>query len=781
VAFAFAGHAALAQPVDTWTSVRSKNFSIAGNASAADLRAVADRLEQFRWAFSRLYPQFKLENEHKTKIVIFKDAAAYYEFLPKRPDGTTDVGVAGYFQPGDDLNYITFALSSEHSDPFSTAVHEYFHSVLESNFDRSKVPPWANEGLAEYFETVRVENGKSIFVGGVQTDHLRLLRRSALIPLSEFFAITAADLKSMTPERRRLYYAEAWAVVHGMMQSGRLSLDDLLDGVAAWSSKSNEPGEQAAARYAKLEADVNRSVRGTFPQSPSIEQTEILPTFEPPLAEHLTSTQVSATLGDLLLHTGDLVRSETFLRQALAAKPDDAVTNGSFGVLLIRQDKPADAKTYLQRAIAGGSANPVVLFSCAFATVHEFMKGSVIEDLPDDAAQTVRSLLRQAISIEPTFSESYRLLALIDFVRDEQLDDAVSLLQKGLAIKHDDGDMQLLLARILLRREDVAGAGQIAQQISSTTSDTKRKAEADEIVKAVYEYNAAKSAAAVPVRLNITVGERQGLVILKRSWLTDEDVAQIDRERENNNYNRLIIRPVTGEQSIIGRIEKIICSGASITYRVQTMDGPVNLSSADFSGVRMTVAREGNNTFQIGCGEDLSKQLAVINFRPKAPVSAAKAVGELTAISFVADDFRLKTIDEMFAARLIAIDDDTYRRSGTKAAVSPESIRRSIESYLRKPAKDEERLLGSIHSIQCSTSQVDFRVTSGGKTYTFAHSVPGRVEMGWFTVASTQLPVACGSGPISSNAILTFTRNSAFAGVDGRLTSIEFVPDGFVP
>ena len=758
-------------------SVRSKNFSIVGNTPAAQLQSAAVRLEQFRWAFSRLYPQLKLDNDSRTRFIIFKDAVSYFEFLPKRPDGSTDIGVAGYFQPAEDVNYITLAASGGQGDPYSTAVHEYFHSIAESNFERSQLPPWANEGLAEYFETVRVEDGRSIIVGGAQNEHLRLLRRSVLIPLAEFFAITAPDLKAMAAERRRLYYAEAWAVVHTLIHSENFSLDKLSDGVAAWTARDGR-----MALYAKLEQELNRDIRGAFPQPLSTVTTENLPTFDVPTAQAVSAEKVPVVLGDLLLHTGELARSETFLRQAMVTQKDDPDANGSLGVLLMRQDKPAEAMPYLQKAVTAGNANPLVLFNYAYATLHDHMDSGGIAELPDDATQIVRANLRRVIAGAPTFTESYRLLALVDFVRDEELDDAVALLQKGLAVKSDDPEMQLLLARILLRREDVGRAKQIAEQIASTTSDTKRKAEADEIVKAVYDYTQAKAAAAMPVRLNITVGERSGLVVLKRSWLTDDDVAAIDRERDNNNYNRIIIRAVSGEQQVVGHIESITCSGSSIAYRVRTADGVVvSFSSPDFNGVKMTVAREGDNTFQIGCGANLAKQLAVINYRPATPVSAARTLGQLTAISFVADDFRLKTIDQMFAARLVAIDDDTLRRSGPKPVITAESIRRSIEQNLRRPEKNEERVTGTIQKIECSSTEVDFQVLSGGKTYKFARGVPGRVDIGWFTVASSQLPVTCGSGPLASNAILTFSRSTNFAGVDGELKSIEFVPDDFRP
>ncbi len=39
---------------DSWTSVRSKNFLLVGNASEKEIRQVGMRLEQFRDVFSRL-------------------------------------------------------------------------------------------------------------------------------------------------------------------------------------------------------------------------------------------------------------------------------------------------------------------------------------------------------------------------------------------------------------------------------------------------------------------------------------------------------------------------------------------------------------------------------------------------------------------------------------------------------------------------------------------------------------------------------------------------------
>jgi tetratricopeptide (TPR) repeat protein len=781
LAVAAATFADAQQVTDGWTTVRSANFSLSGNARPDQLRSMAARLEEFRWSFSQLYPQVRLEKIRATQFVIFKDAAAYFDFLPRRPDGSTDLGVAGYFQAGEDVNYITLAAAANQIDPASTVVHEYFHSIVDAAFNRTTFPPWLNEGLAEYFETVRVVDNRRIVTGGQQPEHLRLLRRSALIPLSQFFSTSAADLKAMSPDSRRLYYAQAWAVVDALIRSGQLSLSSIDDTIAEFSP-GDVPTDGLAASYEKLDRALVQNVRGTFPQPSSVEARSDVPASFVPEAAPVSAARASYLLGDLLLHTGELARSESFLRQALADNSSDPEVNGSLGVLLVRQEKPAEAKPFLQRAVAGGNRNFLIHFSLAYAALNDHMSDGSLTEIPREAADNIKGILRRAIELGPDFSESYRLSALIDFVRDENLDEAVALLQKGLSIKSSDTEMKLLLARILLRREDVGRARQIAEQVAATTSDAKRKAEADEIVKTVFDYSQAKSAAAVPAKLNITVSDQQGLVVLKRSWLTDEDVARIDRERENNNYNRIIIRPVTGEQQLVGRIEKISCAGGPIVFRARTVDGLViSLSSPDFAGIRMTVAKEGNNSFQIGCGVDLQSTTAVINYRPNAVAAAGRTAGQLTALSFVSDDFRLKSIEDMSAARLVAIDDDTLRRSGPRPVITPETIRQSIEASLRKPAKDEDRLVGNVERIECSASEVDFRVSSGGKSYTFARPIPGRIDMGWFTVASSQLRVACGSGPLISRAIFTFSRSSRFPAADGELRAVEFIPDGFIP
>src|ERR1044071_9834245 len=112
---------------ETWTSVRSQNFFLVGNASEKEIRQVATRLEQFREVFAKLFPKVNFNTPVPTTVVVFKNDSAYKPFKPVADGKTVDVG--GYFQSGEDVNYITLTpeRASGAPNPYGTVYHEYTH------------------------------------------------------------------------------------------------------------------------------------------------------------------------------------------------------------------------------------------------------------------------------------------------------------------------------------------------------------------------------------------------------------------------------------------------------------------------------------------------------------------------------------------------------------------------------------------------------------------------------------------------------------------------------
>src|SRR5687768_6540191 len=167
---------------DTWTSVRSENFFLVGNASEKEIRQVATRLEQFRDVFQRHFAQVNFKTPVPTTVVVFKSDGSYKPFKPLA-DGKT-VSVAGYFQPGEDVNYITLTTERESESTYATIYHEYVHLLVNNSLGKGTAPAWFNEGLAEYYSTFAIEEDRKVHLGRFVDYHLARLRQSRLMPLA---------------------------------------------------------------------------------------------------------------------------------------------------------------------------------------------------------------------------------------------------------------------------------------------------------------------------------------------------------------------------------------------------------------------------------------------------------------------------------------------------------------------------------------------------------------------------------------------------------------------
>src|SRR5687768_1536030 len=100
----------LAQPAyakEKWINLQTKNFNVVSNADEKKVRELALKLEQFRHAFSLIYPDTPPSEPVPVTVVIFRSENTFKPFKPiyngKRRDN-----IGGYFKQGDDENVIVF-------------------------------------------------------------------------------------------------------------------------------------------------------------------------------------------------------------------------------------------------------------------------------------------------------------------------------------------------------------------------------------------------------------------------------------------------------------------------------------------------------------------------------------------------------------------------------------------------------------------------------------------------------------------------------------------------
>jgi tetratricopeptide (TPR) repeat protein len=405
---------------DTWISVRSKNFSLVGNASEKEIRQVATRLEQFRDVFSRLFPGMRFTSPVPTTVIVFKSDISYRPFKPVA-DGKI-VEAAGYFQAGRDVNYITLTTEKGRPEnPYGTIFHEYVHLLVNNTLGRTNVPPWFNEGLAEYYSTFDIEDDRKVYLGNLVPYHLELLRSAQLIPLDKLFAVDYYSLERHKHDARGLFYAESWALIHYLLQG---------------NERKRKPQLNAFLELLRKETPIETAFRQAFQTDYAGMLRELkdyvqrrsyrveVATFEKKLefdsemkAASITEAQGQAYLGDLLYHVHRLDDATRKLQEALMLDSKMAMAHASLGMVLMEQKKFSEAKEHLQQAVNEDSSNYLIHYYFAYAFSREFIAdGQPVYRFPAEAEQTMRRELNKAIELKPDFPESYHLLAFLNLV-----------------------------------------------------------------------------------------------------------------------------------------------------------------------------------------------------------------------------------------------------------------------------------------------------------------------------------------------------------------------------
>lgn len=618
---------------DVWLRVQSKNFQLVGNAGEKDLRRVATKLEQFRFVFTQLFPKMNFSSPIPTRVVVFRDEKSYKPFKSIE-------WAAGYFQPGDDINYIVLTTEGEKEDTFRTIFHEYTHFLIDNSLGRSNIPPWFNEGIAEYYEQFLIENDQKVTLGGLNEGHLRLLRGAQFIPFETFFAIDYYTLHKQNKQSAQFFYAQSWALVHYLLQGGggarRAQLGKFVDLLMA-GGKPKEAFQQAfQSDYAAMEAELKkyaaqRSFTGTIvPFKEKLVFDAQMQTF--PVSE----AEAKAFQGDLLYHTRRYDESEKILMESLALDADSSIANTALGLVKMRQKKYVEAKSYLENAIRADAQNYLAFFSYAFAISREgmtelgFASGYSASD-----AEKMRENLRRAIALNPNFAESYNLYAFISIVRNEQLDEAIAMIKKALAIAPGNQWYAMRLAELFMRKEDFSMARVLAMKIMVTASDDQLK---------VYAENSVRMINSLEKQLDEIKNyeKRRQSEEVSDEPVSDEEIARRREKAMLESLNATLRVPQRDEKRVLGVVMKIDCQPKQIIYTVKTGGQVLQLRGDSFETLRLVSFEPELVNAEFGCGAMKRENLSVITFRPGADAKS-KVAGEIVAIEFVPKTFRFLT------------------------------------------------------------------------------------------------------------------------------------------
>ena len=462
------------QTRDNWRSVRTNHLFVIGNADAEKLRQVAAWLEFFHSAFARLVSRNVLDSPVPTTVIVFRDDASFTPFKPLYQGRPIDL--AGFFQPGDDVNYIALSLDPDNRDPFSTAFHEYVHLHLRDNVPG--VPLWLNEGLAELYGSLQF-TGNDALLGGPLSHYIRLLRENELLPLSTLFSIGTNSPHYNEQDKTGVFYGESWALVHYLMlgENGRQEqFKRFLQQVGRGENAAKAIEDSFGVSLATLEQDLKTYVRrGEFAaQRVAVDNPQTYASYTAIQRTTLSEGEANHYLGDLLLHTGRDKEAEQFFKQAIALDPGFIPPYASLGSMYVRQRRYAEAKKYLQKATTTQQSYLIHYYYAFVLSREGIAPDGRIKEYSKENAAAIREQLLRATGLAPNFAPAHHLLALVDFVTDERLDEALEMAQKARQLAPSNSSYSLLLAQIYLRRSDPAAARQILDPLTRDSDQSVR-------------------------------------------------------------------------------------------------------------------------------------------------------------------------------------------------------------------------------------------------------------------------------------------------------------------
>jgi len=194
-----AGAPSAAKPhvAEAWREIASEHFVVWTNTSAVRARTLIRTMENLRQVVFGV-SFFRKEPKGKSYVIAFDSLDEVHRYVPKQ-------FIAQAFG-GSPLLQPVIVLAAESLDHDRRIVtHELTH-VISFNVIRHQ-PRWFSEGLAGYFETVRLfEDHATIDVGEPLPDRLQLARDHGTTPIAQLFA--CKDYACMDDR----FYATTWAL-----------------------------------------------------------------------------------------------------------------------------------------------------------------------------------------------------------------------------------------------------------------------------------------------------------------------------------------------------------------------------------------------------------------------------------------------------------------------------------------------------------------------------------------------------------------------------------------
>jgi hypothetical protein len=468
-----------------WRRIDTPNFVAIGDVSAFVLHDIVVKFEGFREILGRLHGPRLIGSAVPTVVVVFPTEHEMGPFRPKFNGKPVDV--AGLFVPGRDLNYIAM-LSDKNPDNLRVVFHEYTHLLARNS--GQQLPVWLSEGLAEYYSTFQpLKGGREAVFGDVVGYHIQQLNNSVLIPIAELLRIDNNSSLYNEGNRRSLFYAEAWALVHMILRAepsraGQLSayVDRVSHGgdpVSAW---------EEAFVGTNMDVELDRYVRQQSFHAVKYAFNDEVAKFNAP-ATPMTPSDVQVFLADFQAEENDYDAATARLAELIKRDPSNDRATVTAARLNMMQKRPQNIGDRLRTM-----APPADWFLAYLAGVTLADQISWTSALPTAAdVAAVERLLGVARSSGREFPNAVARAAELE-VHADALPSAETeaALDRARQLAPGRDDYAFLYAQILVRRKEFTRARSVLGSLLAAGSPLVRE-NARRMMDTIVDYEAGRS------------------------------------------------------------------------------------------------------------------------------------------------------------------------------------------------------------------------------------------------------------------------------------------------
>jgi len=373
-----------------WSVARSAHFDVYAQAGEENARSVLLGFERLHAFFLRQTGQ-QMDTRPPVRVIVF---ASPQEYEPYRIGPASDA----YYAGTESRDYIVMARRGP--GDWRVAAHEYWHFIEHATSQR--LPPWLNEGLAEFFSGVRLDERASQVARELDA-RTRTLRTRPWMPLSELLALPADAVTEGGRAASDLFYAQSWALADMLMLAPEYGphFRELVAALAAGARGTQAFQTVYGKRLDSVAGDLRAWVgkRKVTPfDVPSVSSGALA--IE---ASDLSPLAARSLIAGLWLATSRFDRAEGLYRELASQAPANPDFSAALATIALHKGHYTEARRDWAGALAEGIRDPEVCYRYAIA--------AQIAGLPAD---DVRPALERAVALRPTFDDALYVLALIE-------------------------------------------------------------------------------------------------------------------------------------------------------------------------------------------------------------------------------------------------------------------------------------------------------------------------------------------------------------------------------